>query len=175
MDKNFDFSIIRALRKEHNLTITDMAESSGVSTAVISRIERNQASPELDTLYKIAKVFGLTGTDLLGLAEGRTSQLKKANNTCSGGFKFRRIEYANMDCYYGNAEAGAEISRPEVHRDDYEVCWVLSGKIEIKLPKETHILDVDDSIQFDAIMEHTYKAIDDCIIVISHIRKDKRF
>jgi len=57
-----------------------------------------------------------------------------------------------MDSYYGIAEAGAETSRPEVHKDDYEVCWVIEGKIEISLPKETHVLEVDDSIQFDAIL-----------------------
>ena len=44
-ERNYDFSILRSLRKTQAYTIADVAENSGISTAVISRIERNQAMP----------------------------------------------------------------------------------------------------------------------------------
>ncbi|HAO99825.1 MAG TPA: hypothetical protein DCQ83_07250, partial [Fibrobacteres bacterium] len=38
-ERNYDFSILRSLRKTQAYTIADVAENSGISTAVISRIE----------------------------------------------------------------------------------------------------------------------------------------
>ena len=50
----YDFSILRSLRKRSNLTIADVSDKSGVSPAVISKLERNQTSAELETLFRIA-------------------------------------------------------------------------------------------------------------------------
>jgi len=42
----YDFSILRDLRKRSGLNIADVSARSGVSAAVISKLERN---PKLDT------------------------------------------------------------------------------------------------------------------------------
>ena len=70
---------------------------------------------------------------------------------------------------------GSRVSRPKIHRDDYELCWVLSGALEITLPSERHELAAGQSLQFDALLEHTYLALEDCELLILHIRKEKRF
>lgn len=171
----YDFSVLRDLRKREQLSIADVSGQSGVSPAVISKLERNQTIAELETLFKLSRVFGMSATDLLALAESRTAHKKTATVHNAGGFHFDSIQYANVRALRGRAKAGAEISRPEVHRDDYELCWVLSGKIRFRLPAETYELDAGQAIQFDAILDHTYEAIEDSEIVIIHIRKDKRF
>ena len=65
--------------------------------------------------------------------------------------------------------------RPRVHHDDHEICWVLKGRLRITLPQEIRELREGQSIQFDAIQEHTYEALEDCQFMIVHIRKDKRY
>jgi transcriptional regulator with XRE-family HTH domain len=75
---HYNFAILRNLRKSQGYTIADVATNSGISTAVISRIERNQAMPELETLARLSKVFGISATDLLGLAENRTARIVDA-------------------------------------------------------------------------------------------------
>jgi quercetin dioxygenase-like cupin family protein len=67
------------------------------------------------------------------------------------------------------------VSRPEIHHDDFETCWVLEGELAIALPHENHRLSSGEAIQFDAIQEHTYEALQDCRFIILHVRKDKRF
>ena len=76
---------------------------------------------------------------------------------------------------YRPAPEGAAVSRPKIHRDDYELCWVLSGRLRITLPSERYELAAGQSLQFDALLEHTYLALSDCEILILHIRKEKRF
>ena len=73
------------------------------------------------------------------------------------------------------APAGASVKRPEIHHDDTEVCWIISGRLRLVLPHETFELDERVSIQFDAILEHTYEALTDCRLIILHLRKDKRY
>ncbi len=171
----YDFSVIRDLRKRSGLTIARMSERSNVSPAVISKLERNQTQAEIETLYRLGRVFGVTGAELLRLAESHLAHRKAEDVYTADGFTFRRVDYANMRCVVGEAKAGAALVRPEIHRDDYEICWVLNGKVRVNLPHEQHILGPGDSIQFDAIFEHGYEVVEDCRIVLVHIVKDKRF
>ena len=66
--EQFDFTILRELRKRAGLSIGEVSAESGVSAAVISKLERNRTRAELDTLYRLARVFGITAAELLNLA-----------------------------------------------------------------------------------------------------------
>jgi len=171
----FDFSVIRRLREQHELTLADLSEASGVSVAVISKLERNQQSAELETLFRLARAFGLSATDLMALAESPLAHRTGEKHYRSGEFKFRQIKYANVVGLLGTAPKGAKVSRPEIHHDDTEVCWVTEGKLCLSLPHEDCILSAGESIQFDAIQQHTYEALADSQFVILHLRKDKRY
>ena len=74
-NKIYDFSILRELRKRENLNIAEFSEKSGVSASVISKLERNQSVAELETIFRLARVLGLTASDLIALAEDRTAHL----------------------------------------------------------------------------------------------------
>ena len=171
----FDFAILRELRKRDALTIADVSERSGISAAVISRLERNQSTAELTTLYRLARVFGLSATDLLQLVESRTAHRTEEGTHSSGDFRFREVRYGNVRCLQGRAPAGGTVSKPKIHRADYELCWVLKGAVRIALPHEEHTLQKGECLQFDAILEHTYEVLDDCEILVLHLRKEKRF
>lgn len=171
----YNFSVVRDLRKRDGLTIADLSEKTGISPAVISKLERNQAVAGLGTLFRLARAFGITAAELLALIESRTAQCKTESERIAGDFHFRMIEFANSKCYYAEAPKGAQRSNPDAHRDDYETCWVLEGSVKIVLPYETHILNAGDCLQFDALFEHTYEVLEDCRIIIQHIHKQKRF
>ena len=171
----YDFSVLRTLRKRESLTIEQVSKRSGVSAAVISRLERNQSSAELETLFKIARVFGMTATDLIAMAESPLAHITKEYERRSEGFRIRKVKYSNASCFYVSAEKGAKISKPEIHQDDYEICWVLEGKVRLELPHEHHELVSGESLQFDAIQAHTYEALESATLMITHVRKEKRF
>lgn len=171
----FDFSILRELRKRSGLTITDLSRQAGVSSAVISKLERNQTAAELATLFSISRAFGMNTTDLLTLAESRTAHKTGETSYQSGAFQFRKIQYGNLGALLGEARAGGNVSKPEIHEDDLEVCWTLRGRVKVTLPHEHYILKAGECVQFDAILEHTYEVVEDCQILILHLRKGKRF
>jgi transcriptional regulator with XRE-family HTH domain len=171
----FDFSVLRRLRRQHDLTLADLSRAAKVSAAVISKLERNRQSAELETVCRLGRAFGMSATDLLALAEAPLAHRSRENAHRAGQFRFREIRFAKVVGLFGTAPAGARLSRPEIHHDDTEVCWVLSGRLRVTLPEESHALASGECIQFDAIQEHTYEALADATFVILHLRKDKRF
>jgi len=171
----FDFSVLREMRKRLDMTIADVSAQAGVSPAVISKLERNQTKAELETLYRLARVFGINTTELLNLAERRTAHKAAETEHVSSGFCFRQIQYGNLRCLMGVAPAGGWVSRPDVHADDYELCWCIEGAVEIALPSERYQLKAGECVQFDAVLEHRYEAVSNCRIIVIHIRKEKRF
>lgn len=175
-DSAYDFSIIRVLRTAQGMTLRDVTEKTGVSGAVISRLERNMASPELETLYRVAKCFGMNTTDLIRLAESRTTEFKKESVHNSDLFHFRSMTYGNARILFGRSAHGGRTSKPTIHHDQYEICWVLKGRIRLILPQETYELGPGDSLQFDAVLQHVYESTeDDTELIIILLKKEKRF
>jgi transcriptional regulator with XRE-family HTH domain len=171
----YDFSVLRDLRKREGLTIADLSQRTGISPAVISKLERNQTSAELTTLFCVSRAFGLNTTDLLALAEGRTAHRAQETPHVAGAFSFREVRYGNVRALVGEARAGGKVSSPEIHQDDFELCWVLDGQVRLSLPHEQYVLRTGECVQFDAILAHTYEVIEDCRLMILHLRKGKRF
>ena len=56
---------VRNLRKEKEWTVNELALRSGLSTGIVSQIERNKANPSLKTLERIRKALGVTLSALL--------------------------------------------------------------------------------------------------------------
>jgi uncharacterized cupin superfamily protein len=148
---------------------------SGVTPAVLSRIERNLATPELDTLYRLARVFAMTATDVLALAEKATSHTTGEERYMRREFAFRKVTYGNVTLFHATAKAGGHISTPEVHHNEYELFWVLNGSVRLVLPHEQHVLHEGNAIQFDAALEHSYEVLEDSEMVMTHIRKGMRY
>lgn len=175
IEHTLDFSIVRELRKRAGMTLEEVSGKSGISIAGLSKLERNQNMIELDTLYRLARVFSLSATDLLNLAESCSARMKKAKTYTSGPFQFEQVRFNGIDCFYAKALAGDSLSKPEAHGDEFEICWVRKGRIKITLPREQHTLTSGQALKFDAALGHSYEILEDCELSILHIEKTHRF
>ena len=57
---------IKQYRKQSGLTQLALAEKMGVDSNTISRLENCKHLPSLETAESLARVFGVTVTDILG-------------------------------------------------------------------------------------------------------------
>ena len=57
---------VRNLRKEHDLTLKQMARRTGLSVSLLSQIERAESSASISSLYKIASALDVRIQDLFG-------------------------------------------------------------------------------------------------------------
>src|ERR1700691_1607503 len=71
---------LRLERESRGWSLADLAESSGVAKATISKIEREEISPTAVTLVRLAAAFDLTLAGLLVRAEGNGDRLSRAVN-----------------------------------------------------------------------------------------------
>lgn len=173
--ESLDFSVVRELRKREGLTLDDLAQRSGLSISVLSKLERNQNLVELETLYRLARAFHLSATDLLSLAESIAAHHKSVERYRSGPFDFEKLSYQGIDCFHATAMAGGTLSKPEAHGDELEICWVRKGVVRITLSHEQHELSPGEALKFDAALEHTYEIIEDAELFITHLTKSHRF
>ncbi|PXA03543.1 hypothetical protein DDZ13_11205 [Coraliomargarita sinensis] len=174
-DLTLDFSVVRDLRKREGMTLEEVSRKSGISIAGLSKLERNQNMIELDTLYRLARVFSLSATDLLNLAESCSARCKDAEVYQSGPFDFEKVSFKGIDCFHAKADKGDELSKPEAHGDEFEICWLLKGGIRITLPREVHTLAPGQALKFDAALAHSYEILEDSEMTIIHIEKTHRF
>ena len=66
------------------------------------------------------------------------------------------------------------ITELSISVDNVFMCAMLLV-IAVTLPSESYELSAGQSLQFDALLEHTYEALTDCELLILHIRKENRF
>src|SRR5881409_2826764 len=60
---------IQRLRKAYNLSLSELAEQSGVAKSIISQIERNETNPTLATIWRISQALDVSIERVLATAD----------------------------------------------------------------------------------------------------------
>jgi transcriptional regulator with XRE-family HTH domain len=68
---------LKALRTDRSLTLQDLAATSGVSRAMISKIERAEASATAALLHKLCTALGISLSDLLAPTQSKPSAVMR--------------------------------------------------------------------------------------------------
>ena len=81
---------IKRLRRQKGITQETLAERMHVSTAAVSKWERNEALPDISMLLPLASYFGVSTDELLGLDAAKTEEqiqeiLYERNRLCALG------------------------------------------------------------------------------------------
>lgn len=74
-------TILKQLRKSHNLTQEKLGAGLGLSKAVLSKYENGLGYPTFDVLIKIADYFGVTTDYLLGISRGKTVDVSELTDS----------------------------------------------------------------------------------------------
>lgn len=156
---------IRMEREARGWSLGDLAERSGVSKAMISRIEREEASPTAALLVRLAAAFDLTLAGLLLRAEEDRGRVSRAadqplwRDPASGYVRrqvFSRSDHP-LELVTVEMPAGAEVSMPA---DSYarirQALWVLDGELQIREGGEVHDLHSGDCLGFGPPSDVTF-------------------
>lgn len=74
-------SVLKQLRKSHNLTQEELGLRVGLSKAVVSKYENGMGYPTFDTLIQIAEYFNVTTDYLLGVTKNKTINVSGLSET----------------------------------------------------------------------------------------------
>jgi transcriptional regulator with XRE-family HTH domain len=111
---------LRAEREARGWTLAELATLSGVSRAMLSKLERAEASPTAALLGRLSAAFGLTLSQLFARAEQEGGQVARAADQPAWrdpdtGFLRRSLSPpgpAAMELVHGELPAGATVAYP---------------------------------------------------------------
>jgi DNA-binding XRE family transcriptional regulator len=163
---------IRQLRTEHNLTIADVAERAGISRGMLSKIENNLASTSLETLEQLANALGVTLSKLFqnyNLPRGAAQLVKKGEGMevvrrgTRVGHTYQLLAYdqgphKTFEPFLITLEDSCE-EFPAFEHPGTEFLFMLEGKLEYRVGKDTFVLTSGDSLTFQGEIPHRPEAL----------------
>jgi transcriptional regulator with XRE-family HTH domain len=165
--ENFDAELeiaigerLKALRAAAGLTLDQLADRSGVSRAMISRIERAEASPTAALLARLCEGLGLTLSAFFAPEEPSSSPLSRRSQQRlwrdpTTGYLRRSVSPEGMpgpiDIVEVEFPAGARVSFPPraQSRVMTQHVWLFEGALDMVLPDVTHRLQPGDCLFMD--------------------------
>ena len=158
------------------MTLREVARRTGLSPSFLSQLERDQVSPSIASLKQVATALGIRVADLLAeqssgdgvvvrraerpvwrLARVRYEQLAPvAPPSGSGPGEGSGVPAAErqMQPQLITFEAGGSLGDHPVSHEGEEFGFVLSGRVECAIGDDVFVLEVGDSVCFDARKPH---------------------
>lgn len=160
---------IKYIRKEKGLTLQDISNATDLSLGYLSKLERNISSPNIANLHKICKALGITMTELMSQIEGNKTVVKKEERRVifesESHVRYEMTTEGNRNllgvCMIVDDNS---VEKSYKHNTD-EFGIVITGKMEITVGDDTHILNIGDSVYIEAETEHSFKKLskEECI------------
>ena len=157
---------VRELRRAKGLTLNDLAGSSGVSRAMISKIERGEKNPTLVVAARISEGLGVTLSQLAGIDVRREVVLVPHDRRMVMRDPDTGFERQLLSPTFGNR--GVEFIRnvipegstsgefPPHKRGVKEYVVVERGRVAAILDGEEHVLEEGDAVYFEADVTHRF-------------------
>lgn len=160
---------IRALRLGRGLGQAQLGKHTGLSPALLSKIERGQLFPTLPTLLRIAMVFSVglehffaeSGPRPVVAVTRKKERLRLPirKGAAAPAYFFESLDFPlndrKMDAYYADFPPSAKPSEPHAHKGS-EFVFVLRGQFAIELDGVETVLDEGDAAHFASETPHSY-------------------
>ncbi len=163
---------LRALRLRKKMGLVELSSHTGLSAALLSKLERGRLFPTLPTLLRIALVFGVglehffveeRKRDVGIVRQSERVRFPEKPNGRDVAYYFECLDFKSYDrktsSFYAEFQP-AQNDRIRTHlHSGSELIYVLKGKLGLLIGSESAELDVGDSIHFDSSVPHGYRNV----------------
>ena len=155
---------LHTARRARGLSVKALAELSGVSRAMIGKIERGEAQPTAALLGRLSGALGMTLSELLARAEGGGGRLVRSVDQPTwtdpdSGYRRRAVSPAGgpLELVEVELPAGSEVSYgADTYAFIHHLIWVLDGHLRFREGDVVHELGVGDCLQLGPPAPCTY-------------------
>jgi transcriptional regulator with XRE-family HTH domain len=163
---------VRALRRQSNLRLVELAQRTGLSPALLSKIERGNSVPSVPSLCLIAAALDVKLSYFFPkfpriepavTRKRERVRLPESAETQDPAYDFECLNFAvpqpQVYCYTAEFKI---TQKPRFHaHDGTEFLYLASGQLVLSLMDELVTLDEGDSIYFDSAVPHSYRKVGD--------------
>lgn len=174
---------IRHIRKNKGLTLSQLGDETGLSKALLSRIENNQTSPPIATLSKISQGLGVPigvffeeeEKDEKGYVVTRKNERKQVvSRGTRMGFTYHSLTSIKtkhiMEPFVIRYPVIKKEPKALFDHPGEEFLFVLKGEMELVYGKEKIRLETGDAIHFDPSNPHRGQNIGkeeaECLVIV---------
>lgn len=161
---------IRAMRLKKKMGLVELGQHSGLSPALLSKIERGRVFPTLPTLLRIALVFSVGleyffagSREKPVAAVSRKSErvrLPERAGARDAAYRFESLDYPaterRFNSYYAEFTAASDKQKPHQH-PGVEFIYVLEGVLALHVGGDDYELAAGDAMYFDSTVPHRYR------------------
>lgn len=173
---------LRTLRLRKSMGLVELGKHTGLSAALLSKLERGKLFPTLPTLLRIAMVFGV-GLDyfftddrkrrVVGVVRRQERvRFPERPGMQDVPYYFECLDYRaterKLSAYLADfQEVPAAAQKPHQHAG-VEFLYLLKGSLALKIASDEFVLEADDAIYFDSGILHSYirRSAKPCVGVI---------
>ncbi|MGC0364752.1 transcriptional regulator with XRE-family HTH domain [Rhodococcus sp. 27YEA15] len=164
-EKSFDTVIaaigprLRALRHEHQMTLTDLAAATDINVSTLSRLESGARRANLELLLPIAAAFGVPVDDVIN-SKIEDPRVREEPRTVGS------MTVIPLTAQPGNLQAYKMVITPteadhgQSTHEGYEWVYVLSGRIRLQLGDRDFVMGAGEAAEFDTHIPHRISAAD---------------
>ncbi|MEZ5211914.1 MULTISPECIES: helix-turn-helix domain-containing protein [unclassified Gordonia (in: high G+C Gram-positive bacteria)] len=153
---------LKQLRSRRDVTLTDLAEQTGISASTLSRLESGLRRPTLEQLLPLARVYGVTLDELVDApptGDPRVS-IRPVVDECGrvvlplsrrpGGIQAYKLVIPAVD---------DDVDHPELRvHEGYDWVYVLNGTLRLVLGEHDLLLKPGEVAEFDCRTPHWFGA-----------------
>ena len=152
--------------------LVELSKHTGLSPALLSKLERDVMHPTLPTLLRIAMVFSV-GLECFFVPETKPVlaivrkkdrlRFPDSPDASKVAYYFESLDFPVPNRALNSYLAEFEPIEPALNRvhqhPGIEFLFVLSGKLEIRVREGEHQLAEGDAIYFDSTVPHSYRRV----------------
>jgi transcriptional regulator with XRE-family HTH domain len=161
---------LRRLRLRKKMGLVELGRHTGLSAAMLSKVERGRLFPTLPTLLRIAMVFNVglehfftDGRHIVAVARKKDRLVFEEK---FGGsdvlYRFQCLDFdagdRKLNAFYAKFPRIAAARARTHEHDGVEFIYVLSGSLSVSIGEEENMLRKEDAIYFDSSVAHSYRA-----------------
>ena len=159
-------SKLRALRAQKGLTLSRLAAETGLSTALLSKLETDRMIPTLPTLACLCRVFGVGLGFFFADAEKHSLSITRKLNETGRGRKHELLKQFPLNAAADSRFLAREVDFPpgvvgvltKVGKAFSGVVYVLEGSLQLDSAGQQDVLETGDCLCLQSDMLITWGA-----------------
>ena len=158
---------VQRLRKAYNLSLSELAEQSGVAKSIISQIERNETNPTLATIWRLSQALDVSIERVLatGDEEPFIERSSRADTPMlvsdDGRVRLAIIGWIKtvewLQWYDLVAEAGGVLDSEAHQRGSVECLSVIEGEFEVEIAGAVQRARTGETLRYRCDRPHTVR------------------
>ena len=151
---------LRKVREQRGVTLTDVAQRTGISKSTLSRLEKGERRPSLELLLPLAQLYRVPLDDLVGAPEVGDPRIRLKPRRVNGRTVLPLTHPGGIQAWKIVIPKGQSEPRLRTH-DGYEWLYVLTGRMRLIQGDRDLVLEAGEAAEFDTQLPHWFGSTGD--------------